>query len=641
MRLRVERSVWERAGGLDAPVTLADFYAELVRALRLDPALTESLIAHELALEEESLRPAPQAAELLDAAAAADVRVVFASDTYLPASFLQRQLEARELWPAGARCFSSSDVGASKESGRLFITVARELGVDSSAILHVGDNLACDVRAAERAGVRAVWLSKGRLNRYEHRLTEARWETSGMAAALAGASRLARMQVHAGDARAAALRDVAAGVAGPILTGYVLWLLQRARDLRLTRLYFVARDGQVLAELASALVERLGWDTEIRYLYASRKSVNLASVYDASAAELEWVARKSERISLGAVLDRLDLDARDVADELATAGLAGCDDSMLVTDDVRAALRAATESGPLRDLVLAKARSRREVVTEYLRQEGLFDGTRYGIVDVGGVGSQARALHELCLRGGQQAPRFFFVGLDAHPDPEQARIAGGGAWLEAAECYLFDQQRGHGIGPFRGLITSVQLFCAADHGTVRGYRRRGDRVEPVLTTADDDRVSAWGLPLVRETLREFVRSLVLEEELVDLGADLRGAVCDVVREFARRPTAEEARAWGAFPFEGSEISSVTVKPLATPYTWSGVARAVISGSALKGSFPDLSWNSWHEGATAMSRPLLRDSLRRVEGSYVRIRSSRDPWARSLMVAARWLRRKSR
>ena len=626
---------------MDAPVTLADFYAELVRALRLDPALTESLVAHELALEEESLRPTPQAAELLEAAAVADLPVVFASDTYFPASFLQAQLEAHGLWPAGARCFSSSDVGASKESGGLFVTVARELGVDSSAIVHFGDNVASDVRAADRAGVRAIWLRDGRLNRYEQRLTEARWETSGMAAALAGASRLARMRVPAGDAREQALRDVAAGVAGPVLVAYVLWLLHRARDLHLSRLYFVARDGQVLADVASALVERLGLDLEIRYLYASRRSVNLASVYDASAAELEWVVRRSETLSLGVVLDRLDLDGRDVADELAAAGLEPWDDSTPVTDDLRSSLQAAMRSGPLRDVLLAKAKARREVVIEYLRQEGVLDGNGFGVVDIGGVGSQARSLYELCTRSGSDPPRFFFVGLDAHPDPEQARVAGGGAWLEAAECYLFDQQRGRGIAPFRGLITSVQLFCAADHGTVTGYRRRGDRVEPVLKADRDDDVLAWGLPAVRETLRRFVANLVLDDELVDLGADLRGAVCGVVREFARNPDADEARAWGSFPFEGSEISSVTVKPLATPYTWSEVVRAVISGSALKGSFPELSWNSWHEGATAMSRPLLRDSLRRVERSYLRIRSSSDPWARRLMVAARWLRKKSR
>jgi FMN phosphatase YigB (HAD superfamily) len=626
---------------MDAPVTLADFYAELVGALRLDAALTESLVAHELALEEELLRPTVQAAELLDAAAVADLPVVFASDTYLPASFLEAQLKAHGLWPAGARCFSSSDVGASKESGRLFETIARELGVKPSAIVHFGDNVACDVRAADRAGVRGVWLDEARLNRYEERLTEARWETSGVTAAFAGASRLARMRVPAEDARERALRDVAAGVAGPVLVAYVLWLLQRARDLHLSRLYFVARDGQTLAEVASALVERLGWDLEIRYLYGSRRSVNLASVYDASAAELEWVVRKSETLSLGTVLGRLDLDVDEVADELAEAGLGACDDSTAVTDALRGALQAAMESGPLREVVLAKAKARRDIVIEYLRQEGVLDGNGFGVVDIGGVGSQARALYELCTRTGSAPPRFFFVGLDAHPDPEQARVAGGGAWLEAAECYLFDQQRGRGIAPFRGLITSVQLFCAADHGTVTGYRRCGDRVEPVLKTARDGDVLAWGLPAVRETLRQFVANLVLDDELVDLGADLRGAVCGVAREFARNPDADEARAWAAFPFEGSEISSVTVKPLATPYTWSGVVRAVISGSALKGSFPDLSWNSWHEGATAMSPPLLRDSLRRVERAYVRIRSSPDPRARSLMAAARWLRKRSR
>jgi FMN phosphatase YigB (HAD superfamily) len=640
-RLRVERAVWEREGGMDARVTLRDFYAELARALRLDSDVAELMVQEELALEERVLRPAPQGRALLDHASASGRRIIFTSDTYFPAAFIRARLEEHALWPEGACCYSSSDRGASKASGALFAEVARDLGVPPHEIQHVGDNLDCDVRAARYAGAHGTWLPEAQQNRYERRLLHARWETAGMGAALAGASRLAREQVAVATRHERALRDVAAGVAGPLLVAYVLWLLSSACDHGLTRLYFAARDGQVLAELATTMTRRLGLPIEIRYLYASRRSLNLAAAYEGEPAELEWACRSAESIPLAAVLRRLGLDLADAESALSEEGFPGCTGATPVQGALRRALWAALQSEGLRRAVQSSARRRRELVVPFLEQELLLDGEPVGIVDVGGVGSQARALHELCVREGGTAPRFFFIGLDAHPDAEQAHVAAGGRWLQHADTFLFDQQRKRGLAPFRGLITSVQLFCAADHGTVLRYEQKAGRIAPVLSSQQDEEVLKWGLPAVRETLRAFAEEVVLDEDLVDPYADLRNAVAGVVRDFARHPTTDEARAWGSFPFEGSEVSAVTRKPLAEPYSWSGVVGAVAKGSALGGSFPNLDWNSWHEGSVAMAPPGLRRALRTVEAGYLRVRRSHDPRARAAMRAARWVRGKVR
>lgn len=104
-RLIAERAVWAREGGLDARVTLADFYQELAPALRFDPGLIDTLITLELALEEAVLRPTLQASDLLHGAERSKLQVVFTSDTYFPAAFIQRQLARNGLWPNHARCF--------------------------------------------------------------------------------------------------------------------------------------------------------------------------------------------------------------------------------------------------------------------------------------------------------------------------------------------------------------------------------------------------------------------------------------------------------------------------------------------------------------------------------------------------------
>jgi hypothetical protein len=63
---------------------------------------------------------------------------------------------------------------------------------------------------------------------------------------LAAASRAARAAVTAAPGHETAIRDVAAGVAGPALTMFASWLLEESRRRGLKRLRFLSRDGQVL-----------------------------------------------------------------------------------------------------------------------------------------------------------------------------------------------------------------------------------------------------------------------------------------------------------------------------------------------------------------------------------------------------------
>ena len=54
---------------------------------------------------------------------------------------------------------SSADYGIKKPNGRIFMTAAHRLGVGPSAVWHVGDSLAFDVKGARSAGMTAVWYN--------------------------------------------------------------------------------------------------------------------------------------------------------------------------------------------------------------------------------------------------------------------------------------------------------------------------------------------------------------------------------------------------------------------------------------------------------------------------------------------------
>jgi hypothetical protein len=67
---------------------------------------------------------------------------------------------------------------------------------------------------------------EGNPNRYEKILESYTWSTGGLSALMAGASRMARLSIPSRSAEEAAIRDVAAGVVAPVLTAYVLWILE-------------------------------------------------------------------------------------------------------------------------------------------------------------------------------------------------------------------------------------------------------------------------------------------------------------------------------------------------------------------------------------------------------------------------------
>jgi len=627
-RERAESVVWHRDGGMDSRVDLVTIHAEVVRSLGLAESSAVELAAAEFTLEKQASRALPAAEYLVGLADdPAGPVVVVASDTYLNGRQVRVLLDRHGLVPVGERVLVSSDLARSKASGRLFAAVQDEVGHRGIAVLHCGDNPHSDVDVPRALGLRAAWLPRGRLNRYEDLLSAASFDTAGLSAAFAGASRLARLAVPAAHAHEAAVRDVAAGVAAPVLVGYVLWILDRAVRHDLRRVAFLARDGQVLSAIARRLVDRLGLDLAVDYLAVSRQSTNLAATYDVTTEETDWVFRDAGHLTPVELLARFDLDPDDVRPHLDVPLPSGPD---VTTPALADLLRARVQThGPVRDLVQERAATRRTLVTDYLDQHGLVGTDPVGIVDFGGVGSQVRAVHQLVGHAGGKPPRIFLVGLD---DPAQAGLDVPDSdpdWLVDTETWLYDHRRGRGIRRERGFGTCVQMFCAADHGTVVGYERTDGGVMAILAVERDDAVLDWGLPVLQATVERVVDELVLDEELLDRTADLRSVGTQLVDLFWSAPTEAEAAAWGSFPFEGAQATSSTPEPLAYRYTVRQVVRGFVDGY-----FPNLGWQHWYEGSLRLSSPVVRTGLQVGEVAFRTLRRVDGPLARRVVGWAR-------
>lgn len=593
-KLRVEAEARARAKSGQMEVTLSIIYGELCSAMGMKYSAAPLLMEAEREIEAEMSRIVPGGAELIAQARRSQKKIIYVSDFYMPGSFVGRLLEKNGLLADGERCYVSADLGTTKASGELYADVIRTEAVQPWRITHCGNHPKSDVSIAKRRGLRVEPFLAANLNRYETRLENHAKATGGLSSLLAGASRLARLSVPADQPREIALREVAAGVAAPTLTAYVLWLLRRAQAAKLQRLYFISRDGQILHEIARRLAPKMRADIELRYLYGSRQAWHLPGVTKLDARQIEWVMDKTDRLTVGDVLSRVGLTAADVKPELKRADLHR---RTRITDDARRqTVREMLQNSIVTALIAERAAALRIPLLAYLKQERMFDGAKWAMVDVGWHGRLQSSLARVLASVDGPTPRGFYFGLHA----KNADRAAG-----KRDAYLFDARSRAGKALLKGyaddleLVPMMEMFCAADHGSVIGFEQVGPKVNALMREPANTRAINWGLPLVQATIRSFAENLTLDNSLVDLDADVRPAVVDVLRAFWLTPTTSEAVAWGAYPYEDDQ-SGKSASRLAQGY----VATDAV-GAFYRGRVQRHHRASWIHGSLALTDPITR------------------------------------
>lgn len=519
-------------------VALPAIHAALAPAFGWDAARRDAALALEIATEEALIRPVAANAARLARLRDAGAEVAVVSDTPLDRAALARLLRRAGIAVPERRIFASATEGATKRSGRLFAVVAAATGVAPRDMRHRGDHAEADVATPRRLGIAAEQDRLATPTRHEamlHAATAA--HPPLLRSLLAGAARAARLGAETQDDHARILRAVGAGVAGPLLTGFVLWVLAEARAMGVARLHFVARDGQVLLRIAEVLLARLGWPIECRYLLGSRQAWHLPTLREVDAAALGWLAADAGREPLAGVLARAELDPGEIAGALARHGLGALD-----RPAPAARLHTLLRDPEVAPRIRATAATRRHAALGYLRQEGVLTEAPVTMVDLGWHGRLQGSLQKLAALAPGGGPRHvtgLYLALRSRPaGTAPARMR---AFLDAPRAL-------HLLNP-----VLLELFCAADHGTVRGYREASpDRFEAELAAAVDHRTVAWGLPALQDGILAFAREAAAAMALAEATPEawialLRDgglAACDA---FRREPDAAEAEAFGAFP----------------------------------------------------------------------------------------------
>jgi predicted HAD superfamily hydrolase len=534
----------------DRETRLTEVYGILAEELRLTAAETERLINLELEAEEAALQPVPGMKERLRAAREAAGSLLFLSDMYLPGTFVERVLAKHNLFQHGDRVYVSGDLRACKASGELFSRLLAELRVPPGRWVHVGDNQIADDSVPKQLGIVTNPVTQARLNRYEVLARGEEKVAQVWRSRLAAAMRLARLEGSALPGTQRVIWSTGVDVAGPLLFGFVYWCVRQAAERGIRRLYFIARDGQVLQRIAAEISSGWGFNIECRYLYGSRQAWRVPALTGIGTEELAWATPSDHDLSLENVCARLGLEPRQIAGLLREQGFPSYGSSEPLSEHELAAFRKALAQGRVLRLVKQAAEHARPLLIRYLQQEGLLEGVPFALVDLGWAGNLQRWLSQsLSLAGYADAARLigFYYGLR-----QETSVPPGNVML------VYSSPAGSRRPAWRlQSSTMLEMFAAADHGSVTGYQARADRVFPTLAERENSAVLEWGLRGLQSAMLSFTRAFVSASGIAQPPTvDMRKVTDRVFELFYRWPHRQEAEAWGAFPFRGQAIENI-------------------------------------------------------------------------------------
>ena len=569
---RLRRLAEQEARLYIAEPTLDEIYEQSILRKRYGPDVLWAAKNGELATEGRLLRGVPAAARALSAARSQGDEVIFVSDMYLPSSFVHRVLCREGIAMVRERTLVSCEMRASKHKGDAWPVVQSHASAGSTTT-HIGDSPYADGAMPRRYGIQSYVTGLASLSARETAL-RGNAPDQNVEAILSGAARAVRLSPP-NDCDNVALWEVAADIAGPLLTAYLLHVLSDARNRKLETLYFVSRDGEILLEVAKALNRRLSFGLKLRYLYGGRRAWQVPAFGLRPERDCTWLWEGTEQPPAIAASRRLGIDGLHVDDVWSV----GETTRALKRQDVIRAVLAATEDA-------------RDLATDYLSQEGLVGNSRWAVVDVGWSGRQWAALHDLIAESGGQPGGTYMIGYSSaassHSTPD---------WIDA---WLFDSRVSYSRA--RKLLWArhlVEIFCTGSEGGLVGYRRLPtNSIVPVLAGHKNTAANSWGLSLMRAAILQVANEVADLSDLFDIGQDSRASLSRAISGLVEHPSKAETEALCKFPYENGMESEGETQDFIVPYNLR---------SALKLSTGNV--GMWPHGSAQLANPIARVPLR--------------------------------
>jgi predicted HAD superfamily hydrolase len=505
-------------------ITLDEIYIQfkMISNINLD---FDKVKSSELQLEFDSLIPIWKIQQSIKELRACGSQIAFISDMYLPRGFIKKCLMHHGFFQNEDLLYVSGELGINKASGKLFSYFLKKHNIDNKDLVHTGDNYHSDVYQPRKLGISSNFYNDSHLS-----LLETSWykysdftSKGNIASKIGGIAKATRLSCPNDNHLNDHLLDIITGTAAPLLVSFVAWVLYKAKKEDIKRLYFVARDGQILFKIAEQLLSKE--DTiECKYIYGSRQAWLLPSIDGVSKEKLSWLFNTQEDKSFIACLTILGINIDDIlskkekADVHELINLKDCTKA----DDFWNFINRPN----IRKKILENAKQNRIMALKYFEQEGMFEGTSWAIVDSGLFLNCQKALRNILIsKNSDVLPKGYYLALaiDHLPINETGPASG-----------FIDQSKAIHHWMFRfGIIPIIEtVFLSANHATLLGYRNDRGYIFPIFKKTVNNYDLTNEIHNVILTYTKYFGKLSSNI----LISDLEEVISEVTKQFFEKPS---------------------------------------------------------------------------------------------------------
>jgi predicted HAD superfamily hydrolase len=597
MQMRDDAERVARKATATGEIDLKHIYRQLAQQFGWSEAQMQTAMHHEVQLELASLRPVSLTQQRIAELRAAQHAITYLSDMYLPHEVILEALQQNGLWAEGDRLYVSGSVGVNKASGQLFQRYLAERSLRPEQLLHTGDSIKADVNSPQRLGIATQHFTTSHLTPDEQQIVDSPTLPLRFRSLLAGTSRLCRLQNPETDSHRQAIWNTAASVVGPVMFGFVHWCLLEAKRRGIQRLYFAARDGQILYKIAQIICKNWNYDIDCRYLYISRQALHIPSIQEIGEAERSWLFARFQTHSVRALCKRINLKPEQIEPYLTAHGLPSGRWEQNLTVAQQKSLEQVFQVPEVLDLITTMASDYREKAIAYFKQEGLGDGVPFATVDTGWTGGSQRSFSKLLAMAGlrpESGVQGFYFGLTKN-----------------VKAFESDRLIPYFLAPddlnrrlFLCHHEILELFLSADHGSTVRYDLDAETncYKPILRAEKNTTLLDWGLEAQHASILNFAEQATAILNSEDCRTDYFHQVAEsLLTRFIFSPSLAEAHTFGTMVFAQDQAETELLE-LAPVYTVVDALTNLVNNRHIH-TF------AWLPGSvqrsSALARPLLR------------------------------------
>lgn len=455
MEARIRASGQEDIAYDEIYIVLEEKYGDVVKVLK----------EIELKLESKFIVPNNFMIEIYEYALSQNKRVFLLSDMYLPKSFLKSIMKQCGI-SRYEELIVSNDPMKTKHYGTIYPWMKEQYELDEYIWSHIGDNIFSDVKQANKHGVRGIYYQKisDRAN-----INEVENIEESILKAIEINTEFTSKDIEYWE-------KFSIKYASKIYFALTYWLTQDVIEKKRDNIFFIARDGYIVYNFYQKFQSYIEKLPDSKYLYASRRgfqypeTIALLDVDEAIQTFLASNPQFNQKLTVKEVFLNLKLNIKKYEMLINRYDLEP--DTIIRYEDgtYERAKKLFKELWPEIKTLL---QDEKQLVEEYLKQEGVFDFENVNIFDVGWRGSIQKAVETIT----NKKIHGYYFGTSQWPHKTVQQNSTNFAINVGSPKHRMEHV-------FRNLMVYEFIF-SAPHGSLINFKKDGNNIIPNLENVED------------------------------------------------------------------------------------------------------------------------------------------------------------